>query len=270
MKKMKLSFAVSFEPTAFQSVGQGDWIENSSRMSAIGYDGIELAVKDPSRIRAGDLKGHLERFQLSLVALGTGQAYWDLGYSLVDDSAGIRGSTVDLLKKHIDLASRFGARVIIGLIRGKLQGKKDRERAYRFFADGMVSLDQYAAGAGVSLVIEPINRYETDTLNTVEETIAFIEKYQLRQTGILLDTFHMNIEESRWEESIQRAGPLIRHVHIADSNRRYPGSGHLDFSGITTMIDATGYHDFYSGEMQPLPDIKTAMQEYYNTMRSSP
>ncbi len=82
---------------------------------------------------------------------------------------------------------------------------------------------------GVRLALEPINRYETSLINNVDQGIELVEHIGVENFGLLLDTFHMNIEESQIEASIHQCGERIFHFHVADSNRWYPGAGHLDF-----------------------------------------
>lgn len=253
--------------TTFNAIGQGDWKEISAYISEMGFDGIELAIKEPEKVNKAEVKEHLKRYNLELVAIGTGQLYHDLGLSLIDDNEDIRIKTVNLIKRHIELAADHGAKVIIGLIRGRLARQASKQIAYEFFKQNLVSLDGYARATGVDLMIEPLNRYETDYLNSIEEVVTFINNCGLKQTGILLDTFHMNIEEPDWNKSIQMAKGNLRHIHIADSNRCYPGCGHIDFSNMVKLFNAIGYEGFYSGEMQPVPDLKTAIRRYYNYMR---
>jgi sugar phosphate isomerase/epimerase len=100
----------------------------------------------------------------------------------------------------------------------------------------------------VRIAFEPINRYETSLLNTVEESLAFLNKVGSEKLGLLIDTFHMNIEEPSIEKSILAAKNHIYHFHYADSNRRYPGAGHLNFSSIISSLFSTGYSGFLSGE----------------------
>ena len=111
-----------------------------------------------------------------------------------------------------------------------------------------------AAEEGVRIAFEPINRYETSLLNGVEEGLEFIAGVGGNNLGMLLDTFHMNIEEPSIEGSIRRAGDRIFHFHYADSNRWYPGAGHLDFHSILTALMDTGYQAYLSGEHRPDPE----------------
>jgi sugar phosphate isomerase/epimerase len=88
--------------------------------------------------------------------------------------------------------------------------------------------------------------------------LDLIERVGAANFGLLLDTFHMNIEEPVVEESIRACGERIFHFHVADSNRWYPGMGHLDFKSIITTLFATGYQGYISGEFMPKPDSDTA------------
>lgn len=264
---MKLSFVVSMQHTTFSAAGNGDWKEIAAYISEIGFDGIELAVKEPEKVNKAEIKEHLSRHNLKLVAIGTGQIYHDLGLSLIDANEEVRIKTVDLIKRHIELAANHGAKVIIGLIRGRLGNQSNKQLAYEFFKKNMISLDEYAQTEGVDLMIEPLNRYETDYLNLTEEAVGVINSCGLKNTGILLDTFHMNIEEPNWDKSIQIAKAYLKHIHIADSNRYCPGYGHINFSNIVKLFNAIGYEGFYSGEIYPVPDLKTAIRQYYTYMR---
>ena len=118
-----------------------------------------------------------------------------------------------------------------------------------------------AAQAGVRYALEPLNRYETDLIHTVADGLALIERVGAPNFGLLLDTFHMNIEEPSIDESIREAGSRIFHFHVADSNRWHPGAGHLDFAAILDTLFATGYRGFVSGEFLPIPDAETAARQ---------
>jgi sugar phosphate isomerase/epimerase len=115
--------------------------------------------------------------------------------------------------------------------------------------------------------LEPINRYETTLINTVTQGLDLVDKVGAKNFGLLLDTFHMNIEEADLEASIQQCGKRIFHFHVADSNRWYPGAGHLDFKAILQALISTGYPGWISGEYMPLPDGEAAARRGLDTLR---
>ncbi len=120
---------------------------------------------------------------------------------------------------------------------------------------------------GVRLALEPINRYETSLINNIDQGIELVERIEMENFGLLLDTFHMNIEESQIEDSIHQCGERIFHFHVADSNRWYPGAGHLDFKSILAALAATGFRGWVSGEFLPRPDAQTAAREGIRFLR---
>ncbi len=119
------------------------------------------------------------------------------------------------------------------------------------------------------LVIEPLNRYESDIINNADEGLAFLAEVRHAQLGLLLDVFHMNIEEPTFDGSfrlVMAAGKLW-HVHLGDSNRLAPGRGHTDFGSIVSTLREIGYDGYLSAELRPLPDPDTAAEETIRHMR---
>jgi len=97
-------------------------------------------------------------------------------------------------------------------------------------------------------------------IHTAADGLELIERVGKENFGLLLDTFHMNIEDADIGDSIRTCGDRIFHFHVADSNRWHPGAGHLDFGSILERLEKTGYQGFVSGEFMPLPDADTAAE----------
>ena len=110
----------------------------------------------------------------------------------------------------------------------------------------MKSLCKRAVDYGIQLVLEPLNRYSTPYCATAKDAIAITQ--QVDSLGVLLDTFHMNIEEDLFEETIQSSSKFLRHMHFADNNRKMPGFAHIDFSTIVKSLNGIDYDDFISFE----------------------
>jgi sugar phosphate isomerase/epimerase len=122
----------------------------------------------------------------------------------------------------------------------------------------------------VKFAIEPINRYETTLVNTVEAGLELVDQIGLDNVGLLLDTVHMNIEEPDVLQSIRAAASKIFHFHVADSNRWYPGAGHIDFGAILMSLDSVGYEGFISAEIMPFPDSDISAARTIKHMRALP
>ncbi len=250
---MKLSFVVSVEQTAFDAVAiRGRWEDASTRLAALGFDGIELAIRDPAALDEGRIEAIVRQAGLVVPAIGTGQAYLRDGLSLSSADTTVRRAAGERLLGHLRLAARMRALVIIGLIRGRLEGGRAATTAR--FLEGLRPVLDGANDAGVRLVIEPVNRYETDFLVNVGETLNLIDACGAPHLGVVADMFHMNIEEPIIKEALRQAGPRLWHVHVADSNRRAPGLGHLDIRHLVGVLGDLGYGGFLSAEILPYPD----------------
>ncbi len=266
---MRLSIVVSVQEASFEAVAfKGGFTDHIKRIAELGFQGVELAVRNPLEVDRGLIIETTNKHKLDICAIGTGQAYGEEGLSLSSAEKYISDAAVARLKDHLRMAKSMRAFVIIGLIRGKAGSASKKQEAINRFANAMRSLDEYARGLGVQLVIEPINRYETDLLPTVSECLDFINANQLTNTGILLDTFHANIEEADIYQSILDAGNKLWHVHVADSNRWAPGYGHIDFLGIVDTLREIGYQGYLSAEILPYPDPIAAAEMTIETMRS--
>ncbi|MFR8393242.1 MAG: sugar phosphate isomerase/epimerase family protein [Pilosibacter sp.] len=130
-------------------------------------------------------------------------------------------------------------------------------------AEAMKPIIEYADKKGVTICLEAINRYETALLNSAGATVEFIDNGLGNPdcVGILWDLFHANIEDIGYERSIKIMGNKLKHIHLADSNRMFPGYGHTDIAAILKMVKNTGYSEYASFECFNLPSLETVLNE---------
>ena len=262
---MKLSYAVSLQKTGFNFIAQEDWVNKAKVLSYLGYDGIELSIRDPRQIKITNIEMVLSRYALKLAAIGTGQIFNDDGLSLSSSKKNIRQKAIKRIKSNIDIAKAFDSLVIIGLARGKSNGIQDRNDSYRkSLLESFRQLCDYASKRNVTIAIEPINRYEVSFLNNVGEAVRFISEVKCSCLRILLDTFHMNIEEKDFIAPISQAGRLVSYVHLSDNNRLCPGRGHIDFKEIISALKKIKYKGYLSAEILPMPSFKSCAKEFHN------
>lgn len=255
----KLSIVLSTQPAQFQAVAfKGNLAANLAKIAGWGYDGVELAIRDPRLVDAGELCDLIAAHSLTVPAIGTGQAWGEERLSFSDPDPAVRRAAVDRVRSHVPLAARLDAVIIIGLLRGIIQPGVDSAQAWAWVVDALRECCEEAGRAGVRIALEPINRYETALVNGVAQGLELIEEVAAPNLGLLFDTFHANIEEPSIEGSLAAVGSRLYHVHVADSNRWHPGAGHLDFARFLAALRETGYAGFVSGEFMPLPDADTA------------
>jgi sugar phosphate isomerase/epimerase len=258
---MKLSIVLSTQAAQFEAVAfKGDLEANVRRIAGWGYDGVELAIREPALVDADDLIRVVSTQGLAVPAIGTGQAWGEEGLSFTDPEPLVRAAAVQRTLSHIPFASRTGATIIIGLLRGIVGPGVSEATAMDWLVGALRDCCAEAEPHGVRLALEPINRYETTLVNTLAQGLALLERVGAENMGLLPDTFHMNIEEPVMEAGIRACGDRIFHFHVADSNRWHPGAGHLDFASILDALSTTGYQGYVSGEFMPLPDADTAAQ----------
>jgi sugar phosphate isomerase/epimerase len=233
----------------------------------LGYDGVELHLRRPSDIDRVAVKKLAADHGLAIPALGTGMAVED-GLTFSDSDPDVRRRAVLRIREHIELASFLGSVPVIGSIKGRL-GNDPRTRAARlaFSVDCIQQCAQAATEAGVSLLLEALNRYEADYLNTVEEALALLRGIGSPSLKLLVDTFHMNIEEADMAASVRQAGATIGHVHLVDNNRQVPGHGHLDLPSVLEALQNVHYQGYLSLECLPLPDSRQAAEDGIRTVK---
>ncbi len=265
---MQLSIVVSTHQASFNAVAfKGNLAANVSQIAALGYDGVELAIRDPRLVDPEEILQVMSAHHLAAPAIGTGQAWGEEKLSFTDPDAAVRRAAIERLESHIPVARQLEATIIVGLIRG-IGGRSSASKEEKWLIEALQRCSVKAGAHAVKIAVEPLNRYESTLINTVSQGLAMIEKVGADNLGLLLDTFHMNIEEPSIGDSIRAGRDKIFHFHVADSNRWYPGAGHLDFTAILNTLFKTGYNGFVSGEFMPQPDAAVSAARAIEYLRS--
>jgi sugar phosphate isomerase/epimerase len=246
----------------------GTWSEKLDKAARLGVDGLELMTADPAQLDAPALRAGIEAHGLTAAAIGSGAAALQAGLNLLHAEPDVSARAVVRLHELIAFAAAVGAPLVtIGSFRGKLAWVGEDGRAR--LADILRRAAEVAATTDVRLALEPLNRYEADLVNTAEEGLAFVETVGHPALGLLLDTYHVNIEEASWEAPFRRvmqAGKLW-HVHLGDNNRLSPGDGMIDFAALVRTLHTLGYAGCLSAELLALPDPDTAARRTVEHMR---
>jgi 5-keto-L-gluconate epimerase len=258
---MKASISVAnYEVPMPQIVFQGNLDSIFGTVSKMGYQGVELFLQTAEGVDPAPLKELLKKHQLEVAML---VAFTDLvrsGLSMSHPDPAIRKAFLDRAPVHLKLASSLEAKVPIGFIRGSLQPGLRREDQKGWLMESLVKYHQMARDFGVTLILEPINRYEINFINRAEEALEIVNALGLPNLKLLLDAFHMSIEEVSIPLAIWKAKDHIAHFHFVDSNRRAPGLGHTNMKEIFLCLKETGYQGFLGVEAEPKPEPLRAAQ----------
>ena len=232
-------------------------------LAELGYRGVELNIADPFRFDAAAYYRLARENGLEVAAISTGLSRAALGVTLAHPDEGVRRKSLEAFRRYIEIASRLDSRVVVvGIARGMCGG--DCAGAMRRLRSSLEALSDTASSHGVVLAVEPINRYEVDLVNTVKEALDLVSG--LRSAGVLVDTFHSTLEEASPYEAIREAGSRLAHFHAADSNRRAPGLGIIDWAMVAEALREVGYGGFASVEARVMPDYRGQLEVAARTL----
>ena len=247
---------------------RGPFRQSIRQAARLGYDGIELHIMDSDALDRTGIQTELKENGIALTSIGTGPSYSQHGIFFTSASPEIRREAIRRMTGHIRFGAETGAVVIIGLMKGQKRDCKEPKRYMEYFKAGLEACLEEAERQNVTLAFEVIDRFESDWLNTVEEGLALLDTYRSPFLKLHLDTFHMTIEEPNCAESIRKAKGQVAHVHVADSDRWYPGHAHYDFAETFAALHEIGYTGAAALESFLYPDPETAARRTLEVLRT--
>jgi sugar phosphate isomerase/epimerase len=237
-----------------------DLAKSARDAKRLGFDALEVFPRSAAEIPTTELRRVLAAEGLKLAALGTGAGWVVHKLRLTDPDADVRRRAVEFIAGIARVAGEFGAAVIIGSMQGRIEPGVPREQGLEWLCEGVAEIARAAESGGGVVLLEPLNRYETNVLTSVAESAALVRKMAVGNVKLLCDLFHMNIEEADLAASLTAAAETVGHIHFADSNRRAIGYGHLDVPPVIAALRGIGYSGYLSAEVFPLPDELAAAE----------
>jgi sugar phosphate isomerase/epimerase len=236
------------------------------KAAELGFDGVEIFTPDAAAVDEPLLRRLLSDHGLKVAAFGTGAGWVKHKLTLTAGDPAVRQRAREFVRAIVDLGGRFEAPAIVGSMQGRA-GELSRDEAMGRLMDAMQEAGDHARQYGVPVILEPLNRYETNLVNDLTVGVALILALSSRNVALLADLFHLNIEEVDIPTSIRVAGEHIGHVHLADSNRRPAGKGHLDFAAIAAALRDMEYRGYLAAEALPYPDPDAAARQTIEAYR---
>ncbi|MFP6584527.1 MAG: sugar phosphate isomerase/epimerase family protein [Candidatus Hydrogenedentota bacterium] len=238
-----------------------DFEQGCVEAAKLGFDAVELFAPDSDAIAMSEVLACTAKHGLELAAVGTGAGMVIQGLSISDEADSRRASACDFVRSMIDYGAQAGVPAIIGSMQGEADSAEGIDTAKERLVASLMELGSYAREKGQMLLMEPLNRYESNLCNTLADAVALIEKSGSPNVKILADLFHMNIEEVDVAQSIRDAADYVGHVHFADSNRKAIGFGHADIAPIAAALKEIGFSGYASAEVFAQPNsIEAAAQ----------
>ena len=219
-----------------------DTLDLIDKVADFGFDIIEICVEDPATIDTAAIAKRVEKAGIRALICGAFGPDRDIS----SDEAEKRESGHAYLRRCVDMAFELQSPVVSGPMysavgKTRLLSRTEREAQWALSVENMKRAADYAQAKGIKLAVEPLNRFETDLLNTVEQSMDWLGRIDRDNVGLLLDTFHMNIEERSIPDAIRRAGKKVFHFHGCANDRGTPGRDHLPWTDIVSALRTIGY-----------------------------
>ncbi len=212
------------------------------KVKDLGFDLIEICVEDPATIDTAAIRSRLVSTGLGATVCGAFGPERDLS----SNDPAVRHNGIAYVKRCIDIAVELGATSVVGPMYSAVGRTAMVEPAQRvaqraLAATSIRAAADHAATKGVRLGVEPLNRFETDLINTVDQGLVLLDEIDRPNVGFLLDTFHMNIEEKDLPAAVRKAAERIVEFHACSSDRGTPGEDHLPWPAIVSALKQVGY-----------------------------
>jgi D-psicose/D-tagatose/L-ribulose 3-epimerase len=223
-------------------VDDGTLRQLAPRIAGWGFNLVELPIEtlgDWDPVRAAAVLGEHGLGATTCAVMSDGR-------DLTTDDRALTASTQAYLVAAVDVAATVGSRVLAGPMyapvgRAWRLDPAERSATIRRLVAALRPVAEHAAARGVRLALEPLNRYETSLLNTVDQALEVVEAIDLPALGLCLDTFHLNIEERDPVAAARRAGTRIAHVQACGTDRGAPGQDRFDWPGFVAALEGAGY-----------------------------
>ena len=228
-------------------------------LKEVGVDGIEIPVFAPTELDCAAVRRTCSENDLNVHFCCVNPE----GTNPISDDAAVRARTLEHWKTVVKTAADAGADQIAGPTHspvGYLPGRRRNEDEWKWGVEMHQALQDDLAQAGVTMAVEPLNRFETYFLNTAADAVRFVADIGCDNIGILLDTFHQNIEDKDVADAYRTCGAHLMHVHTCENDRGTPGSGHVDWQGVLGAIKELGYDRWLTIESfnSHIPELSAA------------
>lgn len=241
--------------------GWGGSIDDTFRfIRSIGYGGVELNLTPELAGLLDQVEDAARASDLPVVSLLTGAAYGE-GLCLSAPDASIRDRTVERLMENMETAKRFGAILVVGLLQGLRSDEPDPGAAHARIVSCLQRVGREAEAREIDIVIEPVNHLQVGFNHSVGEVRDLIRAIGSSAFHPMVDTIHMNIEETSLVQPIYDCGASLRHVHLCESHGGLPGTGRIDFGGVLDALARIDYPHFASVKVYRKAGLREAVEQ---------
>jgi D-psicose/D-tagatose/L-ribulose 3-epimerase len=218
------------------------FLELAPKVKQLGFDILELAIEGTDGIDLKKIKEGLENNGLTTVVCGA----FGPDRNICSNDPKIRENAKAYIRWLVDAAAELGSPTVCGPMysavgKDHLRDEKARKEEWDLAVAGVSEMADYAESKGIKLAMEPLNRFETDMINTAAQGLDFIRQTGKKNIGLHLDTFHMHLEEKSSADAIRLTGDKIYHFHTCENDRGVPGTGQVHWEEISKALKEVDY-----------------------------
>lgn len=220
-----------------------------SKIKNLGYDKVEIAIEDPKEIDTKAIKEQLDSFDLEALVCGAFGPTRDL----TSDDAKLRETGIAYIETCLDIAKELGASFFAGPMysavgKARMVSPEQKRKEWERAAEGLRMACELASGRDLDIALEPLNRFESDLINNVDDVLRLIKDIDHPSAKVCLDMFHMNIEEPDPEDAIVKAGDKLIHLQVSENYRGTPGTGSTNWQAYYSGLKKINYQGTVSIE----------------------
>jgi sugar phosphate isomerase/epimerase len=224
-----------------------DWRQFEGDLACLkqaGYDAVELQIADPALFDDDRVRRSLEAAGLPMCAFQTGGTYATRGNCLSTANEAVRMRTIVLLKSFVDLAACWNVCIVFGSLQGRLSDEPNRDVGSARIREAIQEVGRYASEKHATLAFEPVNHEEVGFHNTIAAVASLVRSLNLPGVRMMVDTFHMNIEEKDMLAPLAGIRDILAHVHLSETNRDVLGEGHWPTAAFLGELERIGYEGY--------------------------
>jgi sugar phosphate isomerase/epimerase len=240
------------------------------KLAAMGYEGVELQVRDPAEFDPAAFERKVKAVGLEICAVSSGAIGDAENIFLTSPEAEARERAIERFKSLLELSARYGVDASIGRFRGLMRWAPDRRTGMVWFREALERLVPVAERLGVRIVLEPQHPYNLDSLNTLSETIAFIDSFETKSLAFEADVHHVGLVEKSIPAALvtgMKSG-YMTFIQVSDANRLPPGMGIFNWVDIIETLRALGYAGWISVESKQFPDSERCAAQSHAFLRA--
>lgn len=229
------------------------------KVAKIGFDVVEIAVDDPALIDVNAIRAALKRYGLKASICGA----FGPSRDLTNASTDVQQNALDYIQSCLDICNELGASFLGGPMyaavgKARMLPADERKKEWDLAVKNLQKVCRMAATRNLQIALEPLNRFESDLVNTAEDVVRLIDDINHPAARIMLDSFHMSIEEKNIEKAIECAGERLIHLQVAENYRGSPGSGQTDWSSYRKALEKIKYEGIITIESFTTDNVELA------------